>query len=70
MGLCVSGFDSSGELVAHPEIVGPGVPDGSGTKFEIGCTKSCDEDPGGTRISPMDILSSLFYFYDISKNLG
>ena len=62
-GHCVLVFDSSGEPVAHPETSDSCAPGGSGTDFEVGRTKSCEEGADATVNAPMDHESSMEEFY-------
>ena len=42
-GYCVLVFDSSGEPAAHSKVSDSCAPGGSGTEFEVGRNKSCEE---------------------------
>ena len=58
-GCSVLVFDLSGELAVHPEFSDSCAPGCSGTEFEVGCPKSCEEGVGATVNAPMDYESSM-----------
>ena len=62
-GYCVLVFDSSGEPAAHPRHSDYCAPGGSGTKFEVARTTSCEEGVGATVNAPMDFELSMCWVY-------
>ena len=60
---CVLDFDSSGEPAAQPGINGSGALEGTGTEFGVGRLTSYEEGADATMNAPMDLWSSMGYFY-------
>ena len=60
---CVLVFDTSGDRVPHPGISDSCAPGGSGPEFAAGRSTSCEEAAEATVNAPMDLESSMHYFY-------